>query len=300
MTDLDILIPHFRDPEGLRSTLSSLGQQTWQGAKRVVVVDDGSDSLSFEMVEKIMVDAGLNSTLVRNETNQGRPATRNRLLKLIESPYVAWLDAGDTWYPEKLARQFERIAEVKTEGLSLDSTWVTCDYDWRWSGKEATPTIQYLEGDQLREILLGKKLRAYLWSTLMPTASLSRVGCFDERLPRLQDLDFFVRFLSAGGRLVKPRLNEPSPLCVYEKTDVGRDAAQIRACNARIFRKHRPLYDAYGRGFVQETLVKADLHSARFAKNNGDYWGFGYYVAKAVARGPARAFLALGRKALGR
>jgi hypothetical protein len=136
-----------------------------------------------------------------------------------------------------------------------------------------------------------------LWSILAPTRTFKNLGPFDEQLPRLQDLDVFIRFVAAGGVIDKPRLVAPRALCVYEKSDLGRDAAQIRACNRRIFEKFVPLYRNYGNAFVRRTRVNAELLSVRFARNNGDTSLALFYLARAVLSDPLRAFREVGRKA---
>ena len=75
-----------------------------------------------------------------------------------------------------------------------------------------------------RALLIGTDLRAYLWTLLSRADTLRNVGWFDERLPRLQDLDFFLRFALKGGRIVAPETNEA--LCIYHKTDLGRSATR--------------------------------------------------------------------------
>src|SRR5688572_3798090 len=102
MATLDILIPYYNDPEGLVTSLRSVVSQSWEGDKRVVVVDDGSSLDAKRAVQAIVSDfrqgdsaqSQLTIDLLHNEVNRGRPYTRNVLLDSIDSRYVAWLDAG--------------------------------------------------------------------------------------------------------------------------------------------------------------------------------------------------------------
>jgi len=289
MIDVDVLIPHYMDVGGLTASLNSVGQQTFTGKVRTVIVDDGSSASVLAQVRQLIERCGLDVVLLVNEQNRGRPYTRNRLLDAVDASHLAWLDAGDTWYPDKLAAQAAHLEALHVQGADAAGTWVTCDYDWRWEGKSASLVQQVVDGDQLRAILLGQQLRAYLWSLLCPTQSMKELGGFDEQLPRLQDLDMFIRFIASGGKLDKPVFSAPRPLCVYEKSDVGRDAAQIRACNEHIFAKHEALFRRYGPDFVKQTRLRAELLSARFAKNNGDGRLFAYFMARAFLRAPVRA-----------
>lgn len=285
---LDVLIPHHRDAPGLALSLASIRQQTWTGDIRIVLVDDGSPMKEFRAARALLEDQPFPFVIERNPENRGRPYTRNRLLDSIDSDYVAWLDAGDVWYPEKLARQFEHIHRLRFSGEDLTRTWVTCDYDWQREGGRRYVVTQETEGDQLRELFLGQKLRAYLWTLLAPAGTFRAVGRFDEQLPRLQDLDYFIRFVRAGGIIAN--LPHRGALCLYQKSDIGRSAQEIRRCNTRIFAKHRTSFERYGREFTATARCNAERLSARYAKHNGDTLGRIYYISKAFAARPGFIF----------
>lgn len=264
---VDVLIPHYNSVDALDLSLASIDAQDYAGHFRVVVVDDGSTPEMIARLRDLIDRRERPVVLLENGVNRGRPYTRNVLLDATESPYTAWLDAGDAWYPSKTAAQ---IAEARALGGPDSDTpfWVTCNFDWQWTGREATRRFQTVDQDQVMALLRGKDLRAYLWTLLGPTRTFRDVGWFDEKLPRLQDLDFFLRFLLKRGRLHLPDTAES--LCVYHKSDIGRDAEQIRACHAYIFDKHRVLYTRYGPKFTRVQLYNMEIHAARFAASNGD------------------------------
>src|SRR5690606_11914113 len=101
---VDVLVPHFEDVSGLSLSLRSLEAQTFRDM-RIVVADDGSSAACVEAVRALLDASTLKVELLRSATNQGRPRTRNVLLDSVGSPFVAWLDAGDIWYPRKLELQ---------------------------------------------------------------------------------------------------------------------------------------------------------------------------------------------------
>lgn len=274
--------------QGLSLSLASIRAQTWTGDIRIVVVDDGSPKKEFRAAQALLEDQPLPFALLRNDENRGRPYTRNRLLDSIDGEYVAWLDVGDVWYPEKIALQFEHIQRLRFAGRDLGRIWVTCDYDWQREGARRYVVQQVTEGDQLRELFLGERLRAYLWTLLARADTFRAVGRFDEQLPRLQDLDYFIRFVRAGGTISNVPKREP--LCLYEKSDVGRSAHEIRRCNHRIFAKHRTSFERYGREFISATRCNAERLSARYAKHNGDTLGRIYYIGKAFMARPGLVF----------
>lgn len=293
---VDVLIPHFNDAAGLARSLESVKSQNWSHGFRIVVVDDGSKLHELEQVRSHLEGSGMPFHLAVNGKNRGRPYTRNRLLSLIDSPYVAWLDAGDSWYPEKTISQYERLRDLASGEHALDHVWITCDYDWQWLRERPKAVAQRTDGDQLGGLMEGRGLRAYLWTLFSTRAAMTLVGPFDERLPRLQDLDFFLRFVERGGRLEKPLSAASSPLCLYRKSDVGRDARQIFVCNRYIIEKHRTHYLALGNDFYEQSLIRARVLAGRFAKNNKDYLLAARYWGGAVIENPIYATRFVARK----
>lgn len=268
---IDVLLPHYNDIDGLRLTLHSIAAQTWRGAIRIVVCDDGSGQTVVRHVralcEEICDDSRLTYHLVQNPENRGRPYTRNVLLDSIDSPYVAWIDSGDEWYARKIELQLSRLYEELACGET--QFWVTCDYDWQWIGGKKLPRQQNIENDNVKKLFIGSQFRAYLWTIIAPAGCIKSVGWFDEKLTRLQDLDFFLRFAMSGGRFVKP--HNAGPLCVYHKSDMGRDAGEIRRCNYYIFEKFFPILEGFGEIFSKNRKYNAEKLAARIAINNKKY-----------------------------
>ena len=298
MVTLDILIPHFNDPEGLGLSLQSVAEQTWQGEMRVIVVDDGSTDENFAAVERIVAASGLTITLHRNTRNLGRPRTRNRLLDLAAAPYLAWLDADDVWYPDKIETQFALLDRLVAQGEDPAKLWITCDYDWQWEGQNARLVEQDVTDDQFRSLFLGDRLRAYLWTLLGTAESFHRVGGFDEELPRLQDLDFFLRFIETGGRIFST--GESIPHCRYNKSDLGRSATEIWACNQRIMDKNRHHLERFDPATIRRIRYKAYRLSARYALNNKEYLSWAKYMAAGLGGDPRYAAYRIRRRILGR
>lgn len=294
MRALDVLIPHYNDPDGLALSLKSISRQTWPGPIRVVVVDDGSTAENRAAVQEAAEgfphiarpDFSRKIDLIFNEENRGRPFTRNALLDAIDSPFVAWLDAGDEWYPKKLELQFGRLEEEPSD--KQGDRWITCNYHWAWNGGKKKKLNQRTDQDQKRALLMGNNLRAYLWTLLGTAESFRKVGQFDDRLPRMQDLDFFLRFVRGGGSILKPHTDDA--LCVYHKSDIGRNADEVRKCNALIYRKHEALYERYGKQFCQMRLYNMEMLAARFAQSNDDHAKARRYMWSAFKHRPI-AFL---------
>lgn len=285
MEKLDILIPHFNDVSGLDLALQSVGKQDWKGEMRIVVCDDGSDPRFQSEIEAACKRSTVPVVLIRNASNHGRPYTRNVLLDAVESPYLAWLDAGDEWYSGKLSAQMSLLGALESQSHS-GPFWVTCSYDWKWVTGLHRFLRQKVDQDQLKALLVGDDLRAYLWTIVARTEHFKQVGMFDEKLPRLQDLDYFVRFVLGGGRLHST--DAATALCAYHKSDFGRDATVIRACYQHVFEKYRPQYRRYGTLFLRNRLYNMEKVALRVARNNGDKLAAKGYARRSAWHNPFR------------
>ena len=291
---LDVLIPHHADPVGLSEALDSVAAQNWlreaSNRLRVIVVDDGSDPADFTAAQhacaRFRDSSGQALVLERLPQNLGRPAARNRLLDMADAPYLAWLDAGDVWYPDKLEAQFACLATLEAAGDDPRRLWVSCAYDFAQGGRRR-PRQQAVAGDQLHTMLMGDHLRAYLWTLLGRAEAFRIAGRFDTRLPRLQDLDYCLTFLRAGGLIVVPP--DPAPMCCYYKSDLGRDADQIAACYRLILAKNAPCIRQYPRAFRARLRHKAAALAARFARSNGEHGKAARYLLQAALTNPSHS-----------
>lgn len=277
---IDVLIPHYEDPKGLKLSLASVEAQS-AGRFRVVIADDGSSQPVLSEIERIVAQSKLMIDLLRSPQNNGRARTRNVLLDAIESSYAAWLDAGDEWYPGKTGAQ---VAVLQDRVKPPQPQWITCDYDWQWPNRRAMWCAQETGQDQIKAILAGRSLRAYLWTLLASSKTFRDVGYFDEKLPRLQDVDFFLRFLRSGGRIDNAGTGEA--LCVYHKSDRGRDPRVIRDCGEYLMTKHSDLYARYGLSFAKSCRFELDLLIARYSMNNAQYALAAKHYLAALQRQP--------------
>lgn len=292
---VEVLIPHYRDPAGLAASLGSLAAQDWGGRVVALVADDGSPGEDWQAAERVCAAAGVEVRLIRQPANLGRPRTRNRLLAEARAPWLAWLDAGDIWYPEKLSAQFGHLARLIRQGEDPARIWLTCTYDWDQNGSRRA-IRQHVAGDQLRELLTGERLRAYLWTLLGSAQAFRAAGLFDERLPRLQDLDYFVNFVRGGGRIAVPPGG--GALCCYFKSDAGRNPREVRDSHHLILGKLAPVTARYGRGFQRGLRFRAEMLAARFAGNNGMRGLQAACLARATAAAPLDMAKTLARKVL--
>ena len=172
--------------------------------------------------------------------------------------------------------------------------WVTCHYDWQWNGRRAR--LHHPGGATAassRELMLGANGCAPISGRCSaPAASFRAVGRFDERAAAAAG-SRLLRPLPAGRRPARGAARKREALCRYHKSDLGRDAAEIRRCNRLIFEKYRPSFEGYGPDFLDDHPLQRRDAVGALRQNNGDRLTRAYYLARAFARPPqARARLA--------
>lgn len=290
---LTIGIPAYNAAASIEAAVLSILRQTWRGSMEILIVDDGSTDRTVQVANRLSEQYGA-VRVVQHGGNLGRPAARNTILRESRGEYLTWADADDEWYPNKLAVQFDELL-ASPEAQAGEPVICMSSFDWRWAhtGK-LQHRVPEVTSDPLKAFLSGR-VGAYLWTMLARTQTFRDVGEFDAQLPRLQDLDFLIRFAARGGRLIVS--NPARPLCVYHKNDDDKPGRVIAQSLSHIWRKHYPLFRQYGRGFCRGARRKHLLLASRHAfSNEGRLLGTAYYLRAALASpgwllGPLKAKL---------
>lgn len=279
--DITVCIPVYNSADKIARSVRSIVSQTTTAQIEILLCDDGSTDETRTVIAELQRKHS-NIRLLVNERNMGRPFTRNRLVAEARGRYLTWLDADDEKYPEMMDHQFQCLECLAAEGGTdaVDGLLVFTNFDWLWPGQDAPKTMTPPEGDYHMEELLNARFGGYLWLMMGTTETFRTVGPFDTALPRLQDLDFFVRFAQKCGRF--RRIGPDAPQCIYYKDDRARGAMQVWQSWCHIWRKHRLLFDAYG----PENAMRWRRHhyrvARRFAKANRDWTTYWFIAAQEV------------------
>lgn len=193
-----VLVPVYNRPAKLLRALRSVARQILL-PRQVVVVDDAS-SISFNDCEihRMFSDLpGVEVYVHRLKQNVGPSAARQAGLEHLKTDFVAFLDSDDVWRPEKLQLQ---MLHLKKLGDSAHKVALAAGFRYFDARGFVSDGIMPLATNRLEDLVSG------CWynpgSTVVASRqSLFQVGGFDKRLRRLEDLDLFIRFAKAGGRL---------------------------------------------------------------------------------------------------
>jgi len=140
--EFSVIIPVYNGAETVARAIDSVLAQTYP-AREVIVIDDGSTDDSAGVVR------GYGSTVryIRTE-NRGVSAARNSGAAVAEGEWLAYLDADDWYYPQRLewhARLIER---------NSDLDFATGDFEYRSEDEQ-------LIGRSMEGTELGRKLLAF-------------------------------------------------------------------------------------------------------------------------------------------
>lgn len=100
-----VIIPAFNAQADLARAIASIRFQTFEDWQ-CIVVDDGSRQ-PLEPIVEAFRDPRIR--VIRHRFNQGRGAARQTGLDEVTTSFVAWQDADDWSYPERLERQLQAL-----------------------------------------------------------------------------------------------------------------------------------------------------------------------------------------------
>jgi glycosyltransferase involved in cell wall biosynthesis len=188
------------------------------------VVDDGST----DGTEALLSRYGNAIRYLRQE-NSGVSAARNRGIQESTGRYVAFLDADDTWFREKLDRQ---VAALETAGQhrACYSAHVIC-----------TETLAPLavqrslrRGSTLEDLLLRGNVVGSICTVLCDRSLFSITGDFDVSLSQCADWDMWVRLATITEFLY---LDEPLVTYRQHGSNMSADPALLERDSTYVLEK---------------------------------------------------------------
>ncbi len=277
------IIPCFRSQASIGQALASIAAQTLR-PHEIVVVDDGSPE-PLSLADTIN---GIPVHLIRHAVNAGAGAARNTGARNARFGLLAFLDADDAWAPQKLAQQLAAWSAQEPENLAPRASATGFALTKGVGANRRTRRLLPSAAETPEAFTRG------CWfcpgSTLMiGRAEFLALGGFDERLRRLEDYDFFLRFGFAGGRLDVVA----EVLADIHVERHGRALANV-ASGEIIRQKFLAASGSLDPGLRHTILAYLMLENAANARRNGAWIEFAGYIARSWLAVP-RLRLHLGR-----
>ena len=117
MIPVSVVIPCYRCAGTIERAVTSAAIQTLRPVE-VILIDDASCDATVGVLKSIKNKYGSWIRIVELSVNLGAASTRNAGWNLASQPFVAFLDADDSWHPEKLRVQYEFMRDNPSIAVS--------------------------------------------------------------------------------------------------------------------------------------------------------------------------------------
>lgn len=284
MPKVSVLIPSYNLAYCIERTIGSVLAQTFTDFELLIEDDastDGSPALLGAITDPRV-------TVFLKTKNEGQNRTTNNLVARARGEYVCCLAADDTWEPEKLARQVA-LLDAQPEVAAVFSWPEFIDDEDRPIEPEddvhrQVRTVVNLKKEMwARRFMLGNCL--FISTSMHRRALHEEIGAFDESLPLLADLDFYMRIVARHEihvlpeRLARIRMRAGGANLSFPDSPTWErhveELARVREKNhPRKIKKNKffiatPFYELKGYSPYIESLLNSLTGLARYAKETG-------------------------------
>ena len=117
MSLVSVIIPYYRKKQYISRALKSVTNQTYKKLEIIIIYDDSNKSdLKFI---KYISSKDKRIKIYVNKKNLGAGLSRNVGIKKSKGKYIAFLDADDLWYKNKIDHQIKYMIK---KGISFSHT----------------------------------------------------------------------------------------------------------------------------------------------------------------------------------
>lgn len=220
---ISVIVPAWGVAHLVGETLASLQAQSFADWEAVVVDDGGPDDVAGAVAPFTAADPRIRFVAM---AHRGVSGARNHAIAAARAPLIAFLDGDDLALPGHLeALHAAMIADPRLGIVSCDATYMGQParegrlFSHYWP-QTAEPTL---------EAVLSRRSNIFI-AALARRSAIEAAGGFDEALVAAEDLDLWIRILSAGWRATQLRV----PLARYRRRPESASAATLRITRATL------------------------------------------------------------------
>jgi glycosyltransferase involved in cell wall biosynthesis len=193
-----VVCPTYNSSQYIGGTLDSILAQKFLPSE-VIISDDGSTDDTISIIQHWIKNFNNNILNIRIISNRhrGPGATRNKGILNANEEWIAFLDADDTWHPQKLLTVYEKIKRNNDcntvlhweNFIRLDGTKSILKHGINYKLNEKLPNQLYKSNFFSTSALVFKR------------KLIVNANGFDTTLPNWQDYEFWLR-LSPDIKLI--------------------------------------------------------------------------------------------------
>ena len=189
---VSVIMPYYRKKEYVENAIISVENQSYKNLELIIIYDDDNIN-DFKFLEDI-TNKYSNIRIIKNENNIGAGLSRNKGIKHSNGNLIAFIDADDFWYSEKIEKQ---VAYLNEKNLDF----IFCDYLKK-------------KGPKKKEIICNKEILKYenlLYSCDigLSTVLIKKNIILNNPFPSLKTKEDFVVWLEIAKKGINPvKLNK--------------------------------------------------------------------------------------------
>ena len=189
---VSIIIPSYKTAGMIAACLDSAFRQTYSDFEAVVVNDGSPDTPELEKVLQPYLDR----IVYIKQENKRCAGARNNAIRNARGEFVAFLDSDDTWMPDHLASQMQLFADDPSLDLVYCDGILMLDAEER-KFMDKNPS----SGEATFEALIVERCQIPISTVVARKRTIVDAGLFDEKLPRCDDYDMWVRSAFIGAKI---------------------------------------------------------------------------------------------------
>lgn len=184
-TRITVLISIYNSSDTLDRCFQSIFNQTYKDIS-IICIDDASTDNSNELLHKWQRKIG-KTIIIKNSINIGLTKSLNKGLKLVNTKYVARIDADDWWDTIKLEKQIHFLNQ-NPEHKIIGSNYINV---YNSNNKKI---VLYEKDSQIRRTIIKKNPFAHS-CVIFENNLVKKVGGYDNKVRFGQDYDLWLRCL---------------------------------------------------------------------------------------------------------
>jgi len=190
---VSVIIPSYKTADLIPACLDSVFAQTFSDFEAIVVNDGSPDTPELEKVVQPYSDR----IVYIKQENKRAAAARNTAIRHARGEFLAFLDSDDTWLPDHLANQMSLFAADPSLGLTYANALLVGDPRREIPFTELCPS----HGEATFEALIEERCQVPISTVVVRKKAVVDVGMFNEKLPRCDDYDLWVRIAFHGNKI---------------------------------------------------------------------------------------------------
>lgn len=188
MARVSVVIPTYNCSKFITEAIDSVLNQTYKDLE-IIVVDDGSTDKTKEVL-KAFIDR--KSIYYVYQENKGPGAARNTGIKAAQGEYIAFLDADDQWFRDKLRLQLEYLGKNSQNAFIYTDLMEMHNDQIIYRSRLKEGGYKHVAEGWIYDNLL-KESFVFAQTVIVKREILNEVGMFDEGLRIAEDRDLWLR-----------------------------------------------------------------------------------------------------------